>query len=354
MLPGNTWSHDGSVSAVLTPRPSNDRRSRTRKQRSGIVQPDARSKPCGRSRVGQIDHRGAGTSGTAQNPLDRTLPNGLRVIVQTENVSRTVQVFGQVRNDPFLQEPAGQEGVSRVMDALFSYGTRSFDRISFQQALDEIAADVTVGARFALKVPADRFDRGMELLADNLLHPAFPADAFNVVQQQAAARLRANRQAPRTGPSRELKIALYGKDDPSTREPSPSTISGLSPDDVRAYHRATFRPDLTTIVVIGKVTPDQALAVVQSRFGGWRASGPKPQTDPKPARPEQACRDTGLRREQGAGRGKARAGARPRRGSIPTTTRSRSGTTSCPARSMPRGSTAICARRRAWSTPWTQ
>ena len=52
---------------------------------------------------------------------------------------------------------------------------------------------------------------------------------------------------------------------------------------MRAYHRQTFRPDLTTIVVIGKVTPDQALAIVQSRFGGWRASGPKPRTDPKPA-----------------------------------------------------------------------
>lgn len=218
-----------------------------------------------------------------ENPADRTLPNGLRVIVQTENVSRTVQVFGQVRNDPFLQEPVGQEGVSRVMDALFSYGTRSFDRISFQQALDEIAADVTVGARFALKVPADRFDRGMELLADNLLHPAFPADAFNVVRRQAASAITGEQASPAYRTQCELKKALYGKDDPSTREPSPSTISGLSPDDVRAYHRQTFRPDLTTIVVIGKVTPDQALAIVQSRFGGWRASGPKPRTDPKPA-----------------------------------------------------------------------
>jgi zinc protease len=36
---------------------------------------------------------------------------------------------------------------------------------------------------------------------------------------------------------------------------------------------------MTTIVIIGQVTPDQAKAVMEKYFGGWKAEGSKPETD---------------------------------------------------------------------------
>ncbi len=274
--------NDGSVTAVLTPRPSN----------APVQHKDAKGpESFTPSQVEPVEVPVWARSITATPalpamhapPVDRTLPNGLRVIVQPETVSDTVQVYGMVRNDPFLQEPQGKEGVSRLMDGLFSYGTTSLDRVSFQKALDEIAADIMVGTKFGMKVPADRFERGMQLLADNLLHPAFPADAFAVVRGQAAGTVTGEQTSPAYRSHRQMKIALYGKDDPSVREPSPKTLSGLTLDDVRSYHRDTFRPDLTTIVVIGNVSSERALTAALSWFGQWKATGPRPKTDPDPA-----------------------------------------------------------------------
>ena len=51
---------------------------------------------------------------------------------------------------------------------------------------------------------------------------------------------------------------------------------------VKQFHAATFRPDLTTIVVIGDVTPEEAQAVIQKWFGEWKATGKPPDTELAP------------------------------------------------------------------------
>ncbi len=207
------------------------------------------------------------------------LSNGIRLIVQPENVSATVIVLGQVKNNDDLEEPAGKEGVSDVLGSLFSYGTTSLDRIAFQKAQDDIAADITAGTSFSLRVLSDQFDRGMELLADNLLHPALPGKAFDVVRQETASSLRGQRQSPSFLSKRALREALYPKDDPVLRDATPKTVSSLSLEDVKAYYAKAFRPDMTTIVVIGQVTPERARTVVEKYFNAWKAGGPKPATD---------------------------------------------------------------------------
>ena len=47
---------------------------------------------------------------------------------------------------------------------------------------------------------------------------------------------------------------------------------------VKQYYAATFRPDLTTIVVIGDVSPEEAKSTVGRWFGDWKAAGPVPGT----------------------------------------------------------------------------
>ena len=216
------------------------------------------------------------------NPSVTVLPNGLRLIIQPETISDTVGVYGRVKNRPELQVPAGKEGADQILNDLFAYGSKKLDRIAFQEALDEIGANAQAGTSFSLEVLPDGFARGVELLADNLLHPALPEAAFKAVQQRTAQAVAGQLQSPVYRSGRAFLKAIYPEKDPTLREATPDTIASLTLEDVRGYHEKVFRPDLTTIVVIGKVTPEHARAVIEKYFASWQATGPKPETDLPP------------------------------------------------------------------------
>ena len=213
---------------------------------------------------------------------DTKLPNGIRLIVKTDRTSPTVSVAGAVKHDSDLETPPGQEGVSDILDGLFSYGTQTLDRLAFQKALDDIAANESAGFHFSLDVLKEHFSRGVELLADNELHPALPAQAFSVVQQQTAQFVAGQLRSPGYRTSRALDVALLPAGDPVLREVTPATVGKITLDDVKKFYAAAFRPDLTTIVVIGDVTPEEAKSVIGKWFGDWKAAGPKPNVELPP------------------------------------------------------------------------
>ena len=224
------------------------------------------------------------------NPVSSTLPNGLRLIVQPESISDTVTVFGQVKTNQDLQAAKGEEGVAGVLEGLFPFGTTSMNRLQYQKALDQISAHASAGSSFSLAVPAAHFAEGLRLLADNELHPALPARAFTVVQQQTAAALQGQLQSPDFLTAMGLGKALLPAGDPQLRHGTPKNVMGLTLDKVKQYYAQTFRPDMTTIVVVGKIDPATAKQQVEQAFGSWKASGRKPDVDyaaVPPNRPSQ-------------------------------------------------------------------
>ena len=270
-----------AVTAILTPQPSGKpisshafggRESLAPKQTKPAKLPEWAAKAVTRLSIpNQTIH-----------PTVTTLPNGLKLIVQPESISNTVSVYGHVKNNPDLETPHGKEGVSEVLGQLFTYGTTSLDRVAFQKALDDIGANESAGTDFSLQVLSSHFDRGVQLLADNQLHAALPEEAFKITRQQVAGAVAGRLQSPDYLTQRALHSALFPKHDPTLRHATPATVSSLALENVKDYYRHVFRPDLTTIVVIGQVTPDQARKVIEKYFGGWQATGPKPATDLPP------------------------------------------------------------------------
>jgi zinc protease len=266
-----------AVTAILTPRPSGQPvsdKSFGGKESFAVSETSAAQLPDWAQRALQrLD-----IPASSLHPTVTTLPNGLRLIVQPESISDTVCIYGRIKNNSDMESPEGKDGVDDMLSQLFSYGSQSLDRIAFQKALDDIGANESAGGDFSIQVLAEDFERGAQLLADNELNPALPADAFAILQPQVAASVAGELQSPGYLQGRALKKGLFPKTDPSLRETTPKSVNGLSITDVTNYYRLVFRPDLTTIVVIGQVTPEKASQVIEKYFGAWPAPGLQPET----------------------------------------------------------------------------
>lgn len=216
------------------------------------------------------------------HPVTSVLPNGITLVVQPESVSDSVVVAGTIRNDPGLEEAPGTEGVASLTSALLPFGTTTYDRVAYQREIDKIAADVSTGTTFSLSVLAPQFDRGVQLLADDELHPSFPDGAFDIIKSQTSRAVEGEQQSPDHLASVSLENALYPSGDPARRIATPQSVQKLTLGDVKTWFATAYRPDLTTIVVVGHVTPASARAVVEKWFGGWKADGAPPDVDPSP------------------------------------------------------------------------
>lgn len=210
------------------------------------------------------------------SPVDETLPNGLRLIVQPETGSNGVVVRGYVAGSPAVETPAGQEGIDDLLGQIFYEGPADVIDEDWNAELDDTGADLTAGRWFSLDVLAPDFERGIQLLADNELHPNITPAFFNRRRDSIASSVSDDLAGPDGQAETALLTGIFPSGDPQRRFPTKQTISGLTFANVDDYYQRTFRPDLTTIVVVGDVSAAAARTAVVKYFGDWKASGPKP------------------------------------------------------------------------------
>lgn len=212
----------------------------------------------------------------SQRPVDTRLSNGMRLIVIPEHITPTVVVRGIVRSNEALQTAPNKLGVADITSGLFSFGTTSSSRIQLREQLDAIAAEVSAGTSFSLDALSADFERGVQILADEELHPAFPAADFATVKGQEVGALTGAMTAPDHLTEVALDKALYPASDPLQRFATPTTAGAVALDDVKSFYRSVYRPDMTTVVVVGDVSPAAAKNIFERYFGAWRVPGSKP------------------------------------------------------------------------------
>ncbi len=203
------------------------------------------------------------------------LRNGLRYAARYETVAPTVVLSGYIRTDPQLYEPAGKDGVNLLVDWLLGYVTTTYDRKAYQAQFEAIAATTKIQRSFSLQVQSKDFERGRRA-AGRRAAAYLVRRRVRGGQNGRGSRRRVQQRLPKTKADLAQRLALYPPGDPRRRDVTERTIAAISLSDVERYYRFAYRPDETTIAVVGDVSPERVGAAIDKYFGGWKTSGPRP------------------------------------------------------------------------------
>ena len=227
---------------------------------------------------------------SALQPVAFTLPNGLHVIVQAKNDRPTFVLRGKIDSSPAF-EPPGREGIVRLASSVADYGSVRYPFAQRREATDEMGAFISTGQEFSAKGEARDFKRIVEILADGEAHPTFADPWLQIERSQLANSLQSEANISGVMIDRAYNRLLLASDDPTLRLPTPPSVRGITREDLLAFTSAYWRPDLTTIAVVGNVSPTRVRSALESAFGSWHAPGARPDPRLMPIPPASSGHD---------------------------------------------------------------
>ena len=198
----------------------------------------------------------------------RVLDNGLRVIVVEDHSLPLVAVRAVVLADS-LDDPEGKEGLYVLTAGMLREGTAT-------RTGDQLAAAAAMLGNpvfpFRFTTITQNLDQSLALMADMLMHPSFPPEALDRLKTTLGANQQRQLQQPATVPNRIFLSRLFGADNAVARSAgaTEATMAGVTREDLQHFHETYFRPNNTTIVVVGDVNEQSVASVAAKSFGSWQ------------------------------------------------------------------------------------
>mgnify|MGYP000176750474 CR=1 FL=1 len=217
-----------------------------------------------------------------------TLKNGMKLFLVEDHQYPTIDLKALIGVGS-IYEPADKVGLASITGTVMRTGgtpTRPGDQLD--EELENIAATVETGigrnSGYAnVSVLKEDIDKGLEILADILMNPAFPQDKIDLAKlQQRTSIARRNDEIMEIA-NREFNCLIYGKTHPYARYPEYVTIDAISRADLVAFHKKYFHPNNIILAAWGDFKAKNIKKKIERVFAKWPKAKidfpPKPKVD---------------------------------------------------------------------------
>ena len=215
-------------------------------------------------------------------PVERTLANGLRVIVARSTDLPLVTADLTLKTGAWA-DPPGLAGAADMTAGMLTEGTKTRSAREVARQVEALGATLESGASLeassvTLNAMTDKLGTAMPIMADVTRNPAFAAEELDRQRQLALDGLQVAYQEPgQVAGFATAPVVFAGTPFGHVPGGTPDSLPRLKPADLAAIHSVWFRPDNAILVFTGDITADQAFALAEQTFGDWvRPATPLP------------------------------------------------------------------------------
>jgi predicted Zn-dependent peptidase len=207
------------------------------------------------------------------------LKNGMTLLLMEQREVPLVS-FSALLKAGSVSDPAGKEGLASMTAALLRKGTATRSADDFSAQLDFIGGSFGAGATPDYTSVSAEFmkkdlAKGLELVADAMLHPSFPEAEVKKLAAQRVDGIKSAKDRAAGVISQYFNAYLYGKH-PYARPTGgdEASVASVTRDDVARFYGANYTPGGTVMAVVGDFSTAEMVKQLTAAFGAWAATAP--------------------------------------------------------------------------------
>jgi zinc protease len=213
-------------------------------------------------------------------PATATLPNGLTLILSER---RTVPLVAAnlVFRTGSDANPLDKPGLANFVAAMLDEGTTTRNALQIADEVAVLGGSIGTGSSMdASTVNARALSRNfgplLNVMADVVLNPSFPAAEIERQRAQRLAQLVQQREDPGTVAALTSASALYGAKHPYgySETGTEASVKAMTAADMQAFWKQNFVPNNAALIVAGDITMPELRAMAEKAFGAWQRGTP--------------------------------------------------------------------------------
>jgi zinc protease len=213
-------------------------------------------------------------------PTQFTLDNGLQILLLPDPSTPMVNLTGWISAGSGF-DPEPKAGLASLTADNLMNGTQTQDALTLAKTLEDVGADLSFaayqeGVSFSGYALRENLPTLVQTLADVLQRATFPVDQLDLSRQRALINLKAELDDPSSLGWRLFQQAIYPKEHPFHRFATETSLNQITQADLINFHQIHYRPDTTSIALVGDFDPNQVRSLLNQAFGNWQAQGQPP------------------------------------------------------------------------------
>ncbi|HEV3468645.1 MAG TPA: pitrilysin family protein [Pyrinomonadaceae bacterium] len=237
---------------------------------------------------------------TVPKPVERTLKNGLRVIVVEDRDMPLVSAQLLVKNGGEV-DPPQLSGLADMTASLLTKGTKTRTAPQIAEEIEALGGVITSGAgwdasRAFVNVSSPKVEPALGILADVVRNPSFAPEEVERLRQQNLDGLSVALNDPGSVASFVASRVVFG-DAPYGHPLSgtPESLKLIKREDIAALHAKFYRPDNAVLVFSGDIRSEEAFRLAERLFGDWAKPAGELPAESRAAKRDAAAKPPGQR-----------------------------------------------------------